>query len=147
MQIRLAKKNDPDQLVDLIGILTEREASFDFDREAHLRGLDLLIDAQPATCVAVAEEEGKIVGMVTGQTVISTAAGGLSVWVEDLVVHPAFRKQGLGEGLLAFLEKWGKERDARRFQLLLDRDNDGARAFYESREWEETNFIALRKKP
>jgi len=145
MTIRMGRPGDVGELTALLKILTEREASFDFDEKAHGEGLRLLVEAQPLTCVAVAEENGRIAGMCTGQTVISTAMGGPSVWVEDVVVHPDFRRRGLGSELLTFLEEWAGIRGARRQQLLVDNDNGEAREFYRARGWGGTNFSCLRK--
>ena len=145
MTIRNARTGDLDQLLELIKRLTAIEESFDFDEEAHRTGLALLIEGQPRSCVAVAEEEGNIAGMCTGQTVISTAMGGPSVWVEDVVVHPGYRRRGLGTKLLDYLAEWGANRGARRLQLLIDDDNSAALEFYKSQNWQSTNFSCLRK--
>ncbi|MDC7221223.1 MAG: GNAT family N-acetyltransferase [Spirochaetales bacterium] len=149
MKIRNAQNKDIDDLVRLLKGLTELEASFDFDEEAHRKGLTLLIQSQPASCVAVAvavaEENGNICGMCTGQTVISTAMGGPSVWVEDVVVHPDYQRRGVGSKLLDFLEEWGVSRGAARSQLLIDNDNESALKFYKQKKWQETNFSCLRK--
>ena len=145
MTLRNALPDDIPQLLGLLKLLTAIEESFDFDEEAHRAGLALLIDDQPLSCVAVAEEEGTIAGMCTGQTVISTAMGGPSVWVEDVVVHPDYRRKGLGSQLLDYLAEWAESRGARRQQLLIDDDNAAALEFYRSEGWQGTNFSCLRK--
>jgi len=145
MTVRMGKKEDLTQLIALLRILTDLELSFDFDEKSLRDGLALIIDSQPLTCVAVAESQGRIAGICTGQTVISTAMGGPSVWVEDVVVHPDFRRRGVATELLAFLDNWAETRGARRQQLLIDNDNDSALAFYRSAGWGGTNFSCLRK--
>jgi GNAT superfamily N-acetyltransferase len=145
MTVRMGTEKDLTQLIALLRILTELEGSFDFDEKSHRDGLALIIGSQPLACVAVAESRGRIAGMCTGQTVFSTAMGGPSVWVEDMVVHPDFRRRGVASDLLAFLDSWAESRGARRQQLLIDNDNCSAMAFYRTAGWEGTNFSCLRK--
>ncbi len=145
INLRNGRLDDIPRLLQLLEILTGIEESFDFDREAHTRGLSLLIEAQPRTCVAVAEESGKVIGMCTGQTVISTAMGGPSVWVEDVVVHPDYRRLGLGAQLMDYLSDWAASCGALRQQLLIDNDNGSALEFYRTQNWKRTNFSCLRK--
>lgn len=146
MKLRMAEPKDLNQLVTLLRVLTDLEESFDFDEEAHRKGFALLIDTQPGSCVVVAEtEEGRVGGTCTGQMVISTAQGGLSVWIDDVVVHPDFQRQGLGSDLLSFVEAWAQEQGAHRSQLLVDKDNPKAQVFYKNQNWQKTNFSCLRK--
>ena len=44
--------------------------------------------------------------MITGQLLVSTAEGGTSALVEDLVVAESHRGRGVGAGLLAEIERW-----------------------------------------
>jgi len=152
---RMATPADIPALIELLRELTALEADFAFAYAEHLRGLELLVAAQPATCVLVAcgrtgvadanADGERIVGMCTGQTVISTAAGALSVWVEDVVVSSALRGAGIGGLLLSALEAWARERGAARMQLLADKDNLRALEFYGKQGWRQTNFGCWRK--
>ncbi|GAB3689677.1 hypothetical protein GCM10028857_25290 [Salinarchaeum chitinilyticum] len=54
-----------------------------------------------------------------------------SLWVHDLVVDEAYRRQGHGEALLAELEQWGEARGCDHFALVCSEDNDAAAEFYE----------------
>jgi GNAT superfamily N-acetyltransferase len=93
----------------------------------------------------VAEVEGKTVAMATAQLTISTAEGGLALTVEDVVVAPPHRRRGLARRLLAELAAWGASQGARRLQLLADRDNAPALAFYHRLGWKHTKLICLRQ--
>ncbi len=145
MDFRPAEAKDIPALVGLLKQLTELEADFAFDEAAHRRGLELLISHQPACCVMVAEEASRIVGLATGQFVISTACGAPSLWVEDVVIQRELRGQGLGRKILGELEAWARAQGAARMQLLADRDNEPALNFYRQNGWQGTNFICLRK--
>jgi GNAT superfamily N-acetyltransferase len=83
--------------------------------------------------------------MVTGQLVVSTAEGGASVLVEDMVVDGAERGLGVGRRLLDEIDRWAGERGATRLQLLADRDNAAALAFYDRTGWVRTRLVAVRR--
>jgi GNAT superfamily N-acetyltransferase len=87
----------------------------------------------------------RVVGMASGQLVISTAEGAPSVWIEDVVVAESWRQQGVGRSLIKAVEDWGRERGATRAQLLADDGNHSALDFYRSQGWSRTRLIALRR--
>ncbi|MBU1567967.1 MAG: GNAT family N-acetyltransferase [Proteobacteria bacterium] len=142
--IRQATRADINDMVELLHQLFAIEADFDFSAERQQRGLEMLLTA-PEAKVMVAEEFGKVVGMVTAQLVISTAEGGLSQFIEDLVILPALQNQGLGTALLTALAEWGAALGANRMQLLADRSNTSALQFYHHRGWRQTQLFCLRK--
>lgn len=145
MEYRMAEPGDLDALVGLLRQLTELEEDFRFDEAAHRKGLELLIDRQPECCVMTAVDDGKVVGMASGQFVISTACGAPSLWVEDVVIDKTRRGQGVGTVLLEKLAAWAMAKGGRRMQLLADKDNTPAVGFYAKKGWRTTNFIAMRK--
>jgi GNAT superfamily N-acetyltransferase len=83
--------------------------------------------------------------MCTAQLVVSTAKGGFSGLVEDMVIRPEYRKGGLGRRLLEAVEKWCYGSGASRIQLLADKNNTKALTFYEKCNWQKTQLICLRK--
>jgi GNAT superfamily N-acetyltransferase len=142
--IRPATGSDIPAMLVLLHQLFTIEADFVFSGERQQRGLELLLAADAAR-VTVAEEQGGVVGMATGQLVISTAEGGPSLLVEDLVVAPTWQNLGIGTSLLNALAAWGADRGAGRMQLLADRTNGPALDFYRLKDWRETQLICLRK--
>jgi len=94
----------------------------------------------------VAELDGQVVGMCTGQILVSTAEGGLAVVIEDLVVDEPHRGRGVGRSLLTEVEKWASAQGAKRLQLLADKNNSPALAFYNTMKWCSTQLICLHKK-
>jgi GNAT superfamily N-acetyltransferase len=143
--IRPASRSDVPAMTHLLHQLFAIEADFDFSAERQRRGLELLLATTRAMAV-VAEEDGKVVGMATAQLVISTAEGGPSLLIEDLVVVPSHQRKGIGGALLIALAKWGAGLGAERMQLLADRTNTSALDFYRHIGWRETQLICLRKR-
>jgi GNAT superfamily N-acetyltransferase len=141
---RPAQAADLPVLVELLGILFGIEKDFSVDPAKQQRGLELLM-ADSRALVMVAEEEGQVRGLCTAQLLISTAEGGPAALVEDLVVLPAWQGRGLGRNLLAAVETWALGCGAHRLQLLADRNNSPALAFYKTLSWTGTELICLRK--
>ena len=144
MIIRVAAKDDLEIMAELLGQLFSIEADFIIEKEKQLAGLELLLKSETGV-ILVAEKDGGVVGMVTGQQVISTAEGGFSLLVEDMVVDKKHRRVGIGEKLLASLADWARKRGAHRMHLLADLDNQPAFDFYGKNDWTRTNLICLRK--
>ena len=141
--VRRAREADLDPLVLLLRALFAIEADFAVDEAKQRRGLGLLLEDDRA-CLLVAEAESGVVGMCSGQLVISTAEGGPSLLVEDVVVHESFRGRGIGRLLMEELTGWARASNASRLQLLADRHNTPALDFYRRLGWEGTNLICLR---
>jgi GNAT superfamily N-acetyltransferase len=143
--IREASSADLDALVRLLGILFAIEEDFRPDAVRQRRGLWLMLEDPARRRVLVAERGGAVIGMVTGQLVVSTAEGAPAVLVEDLIVEEAERGRGVGRLLLRALEAWARERGATRLQLLADRGNEQALAFYARLGWRATRLLGLQR--
>jgi GNAT superfamily N-acetyltransferase len=142
--IRPAKLDDLEYLVQLLRQLFEIEADFTPCERRQHEGLRMLL-ADDRSCVLVAELGGKVHGMCTAQMVISTAEGGYSAWVEDVVVRRSWRGVGIGRRLMEGIAQWAQARGAKRMQLLADRDNKGALGFYEYLGWRPTQLTTWRR--
>ncbi len=141
--IRTAEPADLDSLIYLLAALFAIEEDFIFDESRQRRGLALMLDNERG-CVLVAEAEGQVVGMCSGQLLVSTAVGGLSLLVEDVVVHEQWRGRGVGHLLMEAISDWAKVEKVSRLQLLADRNNTPALDFYRSLGWQTTELICLR---
>lgn len=132
-------------MVELLRSLFAIEADFAFDVDKQTRGLVMLLERGRDARVLVAEQGGQVVGMCTLQCLVSTAEGGETGLVEDMVVAEAWRGRGIGRSLLISMEQWARERGLTRLQLLADRHNRPALGFYEALDWSQTRLLALRK--
>ena len=145
VHVRPATASDLPVLVRLLEELFSIEADFRSDPERQRAGLALMLADPRFRVVLVAERRSGVIGMVTGQLVVSTAEGGHSVLVEDMVVEPAERGRGVGRALLEALEAWAANHGATRLQLLADRENAPALAFYARSGWRPTQLVCWRR--
>ncbi|MDH4317951.1 MAG: GNAT family N-acetyltransferase [Desulfobulbaceae bacterium] len=143
--IRVACPEDIDHLTGLLQSLFAIEEDFAFDAALQRRGLQQLL-AEPTARIMVADVDGETIGMCSGQLTISTAEGGPALLLEDLVVREDYRGRGIGKNLTESLELWANRNGVSRLQLLADRNNFPALAFYRKHGWEFTKLICLRKK-
>ena len=141
--IRRANHGDLNLMCALLEELFSLEADFSVDRQRQIKGLKMMV-AQDGARLLVAEAAGRVVGMCSGQVVVSTAEGGPAVLVEDVVVDTRWRGLGIGRLLLEAVLRWARKQGAGRLQLLADRDNKPALAFYEHLGWSKTRLICLR---
>jgi ribosomal protein S18 acetylase RimI-like enzyme len=137
--IRRAQFDDLKSMSRLIAQLFAIETDFITDFEKQYRGLKLLFE----DCCAdlfVAKYRNNVVGMVTMQRLISSAEGGHSGLVEDLIVDERFRKIGVGTRLMHSLYEQAEAKGYARLQLSADRYNEPALEFYGSLGFVETNL-------
>jgi ribosomal protein S18 acetylase RimI-like enzyme len=128
IHIRRAAISDVPSMCEMLSKLFSIETDFKSDRETQEAGLKLLLSDRRS--IALIANTNSVIGMVTGQIVISTAAGGYSILIEDLFVMPEFRRQGLASRLITHLEYHARSASAVRAQLVTDSTNAPAIAFY-----------------
>lgn len=143
--IRRAKIDDIDVLVKLLINLFTIETDFVIEAQKQKKGLLLMLKENEQGCIMVAEFDKKVVGMCSGQLLVSTAEGGFKVIVEDLVVEKDNRGSGIGSALLIEIQKWAISCGASRMDLLTDQRNHSALNFYNQQNWKRTEMIALQK--
>lgn len=141
---RQASTTDIPFLILLLKELFEIEKDFIFDENKQRRGLELLL-ANNKNCIMVAEHNSEVIGMCTVLIIISTAEGGYVGLVEDMVVKKAYARKNVGRQLLTAIEQWAQSQGLTRLQLLADKNNQPALAFYEKMAWQHTQLIGLRK--
>ncbi len=140
--IRPARTDDIAAMAGLLRQLFAIEADFAVNMQAQVRGLSLLLGAE--ACLLVADADGAVVGMVSIQTLISTAEGGAVGLMEDLVVAEGCRGRGIGTRLLHAALAWTREQGLTRVQLLADKNNAEALRFYSRHSFHKTQLVCLR---
>lgn len=96
--------------------------------EQFLRTLDAKLP-DPSSCLLVAEEAGRLVGYVSGYCHATFYAGGVTAWVDELLVVETLRSTGIGRQLMDAFEQWARERES----VLVSLATRGAAGFYEHR--------------
>ena len=142
--IDTARPEDLPALSNLLAELFSLETDFTVDRDRQIRGLRMILDApERGTLLVARERTGTVVGMVSLQLLVSTAAGGVSGQIEDLVIHREVRSRGLGSRLLREALAWGRARGCLRFQLSADLRNLSALSFYKHRGFRGSHMSVL----
>ncbi len=87
------------------------------------------LDGSPYVKILVYEIEGKIAGYCQLSLSYSNEAGGINVFIEELMIDKAYRNKGLGTAFLEYV--FNLYKDAKRFRLEVTRDNLAAYSLYE----------------
>jgi GNAT superfamily N-acetyltransferase len=87
--------------------------------------------ASPESVALVADEGGELVGLCTAYLDLNSVRFGLRCWVEDLVVAPRLRSEGIGARLLARAREWATEHGASHLELDTGDARADAQRFYE----------------
>lgn len=144
MTIATAELQDIKQLIELLQLLFTQEADFTPDARKQREGLQHIISTPEIGRILVWREASGILGMVNVLFSISTAEGGKVALLEDMVVHPAHRCDGIGAQLLdAAIELCAAE-GCSRITLLTDSDNAAAIRFYSRRGFATSAMVPLR---
>jgi GNAT superfamily N-acetyltransferase len=93
---------------------------------------DSLFGTRPHAEVLIAEVDGQPAGFALYLHNYSTFLAQPGLYLEDLYVRPAFRRQGIGRLLLIRLARLAVERGCGRFEWNVLDWNEPARRFYES---------------
>ena len=143
-QITIATADDLPQLCTLLSILFEQEADFRPDAVKQTAGLLRIIGTPDTGRILVLREDGNIVGMVNLMFTVSTACGGRVALLEDMIIDPARRGDGLGGKLLDAAIELARDEGCLRITLLTDRANDAAIRFYQRRGFGISEMLPLR---
>jgi GNAT superfamily N-acetyltransferase len=130
ISIRLATATDVTPLCDLLSLLFAQETELTPDPERQARGLRLIIEQPKIGQIYCATDGDSVVGMVSILFTVSTAEGGRAAWLEDMIVHPNWRGQGIGERLLHEAIRQARAAGCSRITLLTDATNHSAMRFY-----------------
>lgn len=111
-------------------------------RAHYERTFDALMAGDPMAKAYVIEQDGALAGYALLAVTWSNEAGGRTVWLDELYIRPAFQGKGLGKAFFVFLhQKWQKE--AMRFRLETEEENEGARRLYSRMGYEELPYLQM----
>ena len=146
MSLRLgpARAAELPQLVELLGILFAQEHEISPDARKQRRGLRLILKSPAIGRIYVARDGARVLGMVSILRSISTAEGGPVGLLEDLVVRPECRGEGLGARLLAYAIAQSRAAGLLRLILLTDGDNFGAQRLYARAGFARSQMLPMR---
>jgi len=144
--IQSATLEDIPELCALLAILFEQEADFQPDAEKQAVALREIITHPSTGQILVFREGNEIAGMVNLLFTISTACGGKVAILEDMIVRPSRRGDGLGSQLLQAAISLAHREGCMRVTLLTDRVNDAAIRFYLKQGFGVSEMITLRKR-
>lgn len=131
MMITIATPADVPALCGLLSILFTQESEFQPDPQAQQQGLHTILHDPAVGHVFVAKDSaGAVIGMVSLLYTISTALGGRVALLEDMVIQPAHRNQGVGSALLHYAIALAQDQHIQRITLLTDANNSAAQRFY-----------------
>ena len=146
IELGIATKAEIPQLVALLGTLFSIEADFVPNAAKQQRAVEMILGDPRIGRIYVAREVGRVVGMVSTLYTVSTAEGGMSAWLEDMVVLPECRGRGVGAWLLEHAVVAAREAGALRLTLLSDEDNDLAHAMYAAEGFQFSGMRPMRLK-
>ncbi len=139
-----ATLDDIPQLVELLGILYTEESDFEPDAEKQARGLRLIVESPEVGVIFAARDGDQVIGMVNLLSTISTAEGGPACWLEDMVVRPDRRGDGLGSRTLQHAIDFARAQGYTRISLLTDLTNHAAIRFYARHGFTQSGMTPLR---
>jgi ADP-ribose pyrophosphatase YjhB (NUDIX family)/GNAT superfamily N-acetyltransferase len=135
--IRQARSGDEASIAALLPLIPANE---DMSAE-ELNAARLRFRESTTLDVLVAEWEGEIVGLLVLSFV--SALTGLRAWIDDVVVGPTHRRQGIGRALIEAAIKRASRRGATHLFLDTSRGNPDALDFYRACGFEEGGVTPL----
>jgi GNAT superfamily N-acetyltransferase len=124
------KRDEVPGLLELIRELARFER-LEHEVEATVEVLtESLFGPTPVAGALIARANGQIVGYALYFFTFSSFIGTAGIWLEDLYVRPAFRRQGLGTALIEAVGRIGAERKCGRFEWTALNWNKNALDFY-----------------
>lgn len=130
MEILNASDSDIPELCRLLDILFSQEEEFAPNAEAQRKGLLKIMENPEIGHIMIARMDNKIVGMVNVLFTVSTALGERVAILEDMVILPETRGNGIGSKLLESAIQVAHINGCRRITLLTDQTNTSAQRFY-----------------
>jgi GNAT superfamily N-acetyltransferase len=75
---------------------------------------------------------------------VSTALGAKVAILEDAIIQPPYRSQGIGRQLLSYAFETARENGCKRITLLTDGENHKGQSFYSKLGFKPSSMVAMR---
>ena len=129
------RRATPDDIGDVFSLIRELA---DYEKLSHeveateAEIAEALFGESPLLFCEIAEWSGEVAGFAVWFTNFSTFAGRHGIYLEDLYIRPAFRRNGIGQALLGYLAQICIERGWARLQWSVLDWNAPSITFYKS---------------
>ena len=110
-----------------------------FDYEIRPEMAQRFLDS-PSHFIAVAIEDGTVVGMATANEYLHPDKP-VMIWVNEMGVATSHRRRGIGKQLLTYILEMAQDKGFEEIWLGTEDDNVPARALYKSAGGEEESFV------
>lgn len=140
MQIRSIRADDRDFFCSSIHAFYHSPAvCHEIPAQNAVRTLELLLQGSPyADCLIAEDDTGRPVAYCLLALTWSNEAGGLCVWLDELMVDESQRSKGVGRALIAAVQE--KYKDAARLRLEVTDENPRAAALYRALGFEDLPY-------
>ena len=123
--IRVLERKDKKEILEMMRIFYDSPAVFHTSSDEVLeRDVEDCLGELPYVEGFVFEDGEQLAGYAMISKGYTTEYGGLCIWIEDIFIKPAYRRQGLASALFGYLE--ARYPDAVRFKLEVEKENEGA---------------------
>src|SRR5262245_3715845 len=124
------KRHEVQELLELICELARFE-KLEHEVEATVESLtSSLFGPNPVAGALIGRVDGELTGYALYFFTFSSFIGRAGIWLEDLYVRPAFRRQGLGRAMIEAVARIGAARNCGRFEWTALNWNKNALDFY-----------------
>lgn len=144
MKLTKAIHSDISELIALLKSLFEQEEEFEPNPEAQRKALSKIILDPKIGIILVAKDDEKILGMINLLFTESTALGSKVAILEDMVVLPKSRSEGVGSKLMDYAISEAKKEGCKRITLLTDIENTKAQSFYQKKGFVKSKMMPYR---
>jgi GNAT superfamily N-acetyltransferase len=125
------RQDEVSGLLELIGELARFE-KLEHEVEATVESLTAsLFGPEPVVGALIGRVGDELAGYALYFFTFSSFVGRPGIWLEDLYVRPAFRRQGLGRMMIEAVARIGAERNCGRFEWTALNWNKNALDFYQ----------------
>lgn len=145
LRIEPATVEDLSVLTTFISDLMEEQPDFVSDEAAHAKGIQLILESPSKGRIFVLRDEEDILGMVNILFTITTALGGCAALMEDVIIHPQYRRQGLGSLMLDYAVAFAEEKDFKRITLLADAQDEKSQSFFQNKGFDFSGLIPMKR--